>query len=84
MKIIRDGVEYELTYAEMREAYEIMKKKYLKWDIECKAEEMEVELSDSTIEYAANRVDKVLGNNDSYWESYWMTIENVINEQIEA
>lgn len=84
MKIIRDSVEYELTSAEMREAYEIMKNKYLKCDVECKAEEMEVELSDSAIEYAANRVDKVLGNNDSYWESYWMTIENVINEQIEV
>ena len=84
MKIIRDGVEYELTSAEMREAYETMKKQYLKCDIEFKAEEMEINLSDSTIEYAANRVDRVLGNNDSYWESYWMTIEYVINEQMES
>lgn len=84
MKIIRNGIEYELTRSEMREAYEKMKAEYLKEDIECKAEEMEIELSDTTIDYVAGRVDKCLGNNDSYWESYWMTIEYVLEENVEG
>jgi hypothetical protein len=83
MKIIRDGVEYELTRAEMREVYEKMKAEYLREDVECKAEEMEIELSDTTMDYVVGRVEKCLSNNDSYMESYWMTIEYVLNEQVE-
>lgn len=83
MKIIRDGVEYELTLAEMREVYEKMKAEYLREDIEMKAEEMEIELSEATIDYVVSRVEKCLSNNDSYMESYWMTIECVLEEQVE-
>ena len=83
MKIIRDGVEYELTLAEMREVYDKMKAEYLREDIEMKAEEMEIELSEATIDYVVSRVEKCLSNNDSYMESYWMTIECVLEEQVE-
>ena len=84
MKIIRNGVEYELTPEEMREVYEAMKAEYLREDIESKAEEVGIELSETTINSIIARVDKGLGNNDSYWESYWMTIENVLSEQEEG
>ena len=84
MKIIRNGAEYELTPAEMREIYEKMKAEYLREDIEGKVEEMEIELSEDTMNYVVGRVDKCLSNNDSYWESYWMTIEHVLNEQMES
>ena len=84
MKIIRDGVEYELTRAEMQEVYEKMKAEYLREDIEAKADEMEIELSDTTMDYVAGRVDKCLSNNDSYWESYWTTIEYALEEQVEG
>lgn len=83
MKIIRDGVEYKLTRAEMREVYEKMKAEYLREDIEAKAEEIEIELSDTTMDYVTSRVEKCLSNNDSYMESYWTTIEYVLNEQAE-
>ena len=80
MKIIRNGIEYELTSAEMREVYSKMKTEYLIEDIQSKADEMDVELSDENIKKIANSVDKALSNNDSYWESYWLTIEYVIRE----
>lgn len=83
MKIIRDGIEYELTPAEMRVVYLQMKAEYLREDIEAKAEEMEIKLSENTIANVVERAGKCLSNNDSYWESYWMTIEYVINEQVE-
>jgi hypothetical protein len=83
MKIIRNGIVYELTRAEMREVYEKMKAEYLREDIEIKAEEMEIELSDATIDYVVSRVEKCLSNNDSYMDSYWMTIECVLEEQVE-
>lgn len=83
MKIIRNEIEYELTSAEMRKVYEQMKAEYLREDIESKVEEMEIELSDTTIDYVASRVEKALSNNDSYWECYWTTIEYVLNEQME-
>lgn len=80
MKIIRNGIEYKLTVAEMREVYNKMKTEYLIEDIQAKANEMEIELPNESIKRIANIVDKSLGNNDSYWESYWMTIECVIRE----
>lgn len=84
MKIVRNGIEIELTDDELREAFEIMNAKYLREDIISYAEGMEIELSDETIGYIVQRVDKCLGNNDSYWESYWMTIENIIEENVEG
>lgn len=80
MKIIRNGIKYELTLEEMREAYEIMKNEYLREDIECMADEKEIELSDGVMNDVISRVKKCLGNNDSYMESYWTTIEYVLAE----
>lgn len=70
MKIIRNGIEYELTATEMRETYLEMKNAYLKDDIRCKAEEIEIELSDKQVEDIADYAEKWLGNNESLWESY--------------
>lgn len=78
MKIIRNGNEIELTWAEMREVYEFMKRDYLKEDIAAKAEEMEIELTDKEIDSVADIAQSGLEHNDSYWESYWMTIEYAI------
>ena len=80
MKIIRNGIEYELTHEEMREAYLETKFEYLKDDIKCKAEEMDIKLSDELVEDIADRAEKWLGNNESLWESYWMTIEYALEE----
>ena len=80
MKIIRNGIEYELTRAEMREAYLEQKFEYLKDDIQCKAEEMDIKLSNERLEKIADRAEKWLSNNESLWESYWMTIEYALEE----
>ena len=44
------------------------------------ADEKEIELSDDTMNDVIGRVEKCLGNNDSYMESYWTTIEYVLAE----
>lgn len=80
MKIIRNGNEYDLTLSEMREIYNEMKLEYLKDDILCKADEMGMELDNDVISSIVNKVEKCLSNNDSYWESYWMSIEYAIDE----
>ena len=84
MKIVRNGIEYKLTAAEMRVIYEKMKDEYLREDIESKAYEMEIDLSKTDVDNIVRRVDKCLSNNDSYMESYWLSIEYVLNEQMEA
>lgn len=78
MKIYRDGKEIELTNEECRKIYDELDREYRKEDILGKLEDMELEL-DVTDELI-DRVDHVLGNNDGYWESYWLTIEYVIEE----
>jgi hypothetical protein len=83
MKIFRNGLEYELTHAEMRVAYEKMKLEYLKEDIECRANEDNIQLSNATIDYIASRVDKSINNNDCYWDIYWATIDSIIEEALE-
>lgn len=84
MKIVRNGIEYELTAEEMRNVYDTMREEYLREDIKSSADGMEIELSDETIDYIVRRVDKSLSNNDSYWESYWMTIGAVIEDSVEV
>ena len=84
MKIFRNGFECELTYNEMRKVYEKMKEEYLKEDIYCRASENGVKLSNSTIDYIVNRVEKSLSNNDYYWEIYWATIDSIIEEALEG
>jgi hypothetical protein len=78
MKIYRDGKAIELTREECRQVYDELDKEYKTEDIRGKLEEMEVEL-DVTDELI-DRVDHVLGNNDGYWDSYWCTVEYVIEE----
>lgn len=79
MKIIRNEKEYELTAAEMREAYVELKRKYFKEDIETKAKEMEIDVS-KCIYNIVDGAERALDCNDSYWEAYWMSIEYAIEE----
>lgn len=78
MKIIRNGIEFELTGKELFDAHREYERDCLIEDIVGKAAEMEVDLKDKDINQLADMVDKALGNNDSYWDSYWMTIEYVV------
>lgn len=80
MNIIRNGFAYELTWQEMREAYLVVDREYLKEDIVSKAEDMGIDLSNKDLNNIAENVHKALGHNDSYWDSYWMSIEYVLKE----
>ena len=83
MKIIRNGIEYELTATEEYEIYKQCKREYLIEDIKEKAEEMEYDLTGVDIERLADRAEKNLGNNDDMYESYWMSIEHTIENTIQ-
>ena len=60
MKIIRNGIEYKLTAAEMREVYNKMKTEYLIEDIQAKADEMEIELSNEIIKRISVLTDEMI------------------------
>ena len=85
MKIIRDGKEFELTADELRAAYDEKRFEYFTEDVKSSADGMDIdeEFDEGDCKELAWRFDKALGRNDSYWDSYWCTLENVIEEYIE-
>ena len=87
MKIIRNGQEIELTGLECHQVYKEMQKEYYIDDIGNKVrEDYEIEpcTDDSNIDLGelARRFDRALGNNDSYWDDYWYTMDYVIKEYL--
>ena len=72
MKIIRNGQEIELTHEEMRQAYYEMKDEYTIEDIRSI-----YNLSEDKIDEALTIFERVISNNDSFWDSYWLMIEYV-------
>lgn len=65
------------------EAYVVHKqcqRELLNDDIKNKAFEMDIDLTDEELESIVDRVWHGLDNNDSLWESYWLTIEDVLEE----
>lgn len=84
MKIIRNGIEIELTYSEMYEAYRQCKRELLIEDLRNKAIEDDVDLDNVDIEKLADRADRAIDNNESMWESYWMSIEYALEDVCES
>ena len=78
MKINRNGKEIELTWQEIREAYELMNLEYFKEDVVGRAEEMGKKLTEEDVNRIAVAAKRGIEHNDSYWESYWMTIKYAI------
>lgn len=95
MKIIRNGVEIELTLSELCQAHNECAKIHMKEDILSKLiekrdegfnneimldliKDLESNVNTSIVE----RVDKALSKNDGYYESYWCTIDYVLDEII--
>ena len=72
MNIIRKGQEFELTPEEMRQAYYEMKDEYIIEDIRSR-----YNLSDDKIDEVLTIFERVIDNNDSFWDSYWSMIEYV-------
>jgi hypothetical protein len=84
MKIFRDGKEFELTFSELMSAHE-------EYDLDCmiedvkskyEDEEQDVELSEDQIREIAIDTLHNLGKNDSYFESYWMSVGYTLNDYI--
>ena len=72
MKIIRNGQEFELTWEEMRQAYNEVKDEYTIEDIRNR-----YNVPDDKIDEALTIFERVIDNNDSFWDSYWSMIEYV-------
>ena len=72
MKIIRNGQEFELTSEEMRQVYYKMKDEYTIEDIRSR-----YDMPDDKIDEALTIFERVIGNNDNFWDSYWSMIEYV-------
>lgn len=97
MKIMRNGIEIELTEQEIEDAYRERRRYYNMEDIRSKLENMIEEYEgepeeptlrkfledDETIRDLAEDFDNALDNNDSFMESFWMTAEAVIKDAIE-
>lgn len=82
MIIYREGKAIELTREECRKAYDELDREYKAEDIRGQLETMEIELDDGDVDVLIDRVDNALGNNDGYWDSYWCTMEYVIEEYL--
>jgi hypothetical protein len=85
MKITRGWTEFELTPAELMQAHQ-------EYELECMIEDVrdrwvhsehDCTLSDEQIKEIAQRVLRNLSRNDSYFESYWMTVEYTLDDYIE-
>ena len=65
----------DLTSEELREVYWEQKRVYDAEDI-CSR----YTVPDNKVDEAVDRFESAIGNNDSFWESYWMTVDYVCNE----
>lgn len=69
-----------LTHSDMHEIYRKCKREFLIEDLKSKAIEMDIDLEDKDIESIADKAERGLDNNDSLWESYWMSLEYALEE----
>lgn len=97
MKITRNGIEFELTDREIEDAYRERRRYYNMEDIRSKIENMIEEYEgepeeeklkailedEEKIRDLAEAFDNALDNNDGFMESFWMTAENVILDELE-
>ena len=72
MKIIRNGQEFELTWEEMRQTYTEVKDEYTIEDIRTL-----YNVPNEKIDEILTIFERVIDNNDSFWDSYWSMIEYV-------
>jgi hypothetical protein len=84
MTIYRGGKEFALTFSELVNAHEEYELDCMIADVKSKYEDEghDVELSDDQIREIAIDALYNLGKNDSYFESYWMSVEYTLNDYI--
>lgn len=94
---VLNPVEIELTEAELEQAYHERRRYYNMEDIKSKIENMIEEYEgepeeeklkailedEEKIRDLADTFDNALDNNDGFMESFWMTAENVILDELE-
>ena len=68
-------ISIDLTSEELREVYWEQKRLY---DVEDICSRYTV--PDTKIDEAVDRFESAIGNNDNFWEIYWMTVDYVCNE----
>jgi hypothetical protein len=72
--------KFELSQMDTFQIYRKQQKDSLIVDIKERAEEMEIDLSTINLDKVAHRAEKSINNNDSLWESYWLSIEYALEE----
>ena len=80
MTIIRNGVEYELTWSEIFDAHREYERECFIEDIKAKAEEIEVDLTNRDMDEIVDLAMRSYNNDDYLWESYWNDIQYAIEE----
>lgn len=85
MKITRDGKEFELTFNEMILVYEEYQLDCMIEDVKnCYSQgEYDVDLSEDDISEVASFALHNLSKNDSYFEAYWRSVENALDNYID-
>ena len=74
-------IEDELDHWDKRKIYDELHEYYLIEDIKGRLEDAEIyAVEGDVLRNLAHKAQKSLDNNDSYWDSYWCVIENVIEE----
>ena len=71
-------IEDEMSEMDAYDVHQKYKAKYLREDIKAKAEELEINLEGKDMDDIVCRVEHCLMANDGYWDSYWMSIEYVL------
>lgn len=89
MTIYRDGNPIELTASELRQASE-------EYSLQCKMEDVRSEIEqnpdlpitpdfdDTDIQVIAERAENMLSKNDLYYDAYWASVNNAIEEYFEV
>lgn len=80
MTIYRDGKAIELTREECRMVYDELDREYKAEDIKSRLEMLEVELDN--VDELVDRFEHAIGHNDSFWDSYWCSMDYIIEEYI--
>lgn len=89
MTIYRDSNPIELTASELRQASE-------EYGLQCKMEDVRSEIEqnpdlpitpdfdDTDIQVIAERAENMLSKNDLYYDAYWASVNNAIEEYFEV
>lgn len=80
MTIERNGQVIELSATEVRMAHEEYEKQCYAEDLVSRASDNGIELPDEKAKELAEKFDRALSKNDSYFESYWLTADYVLEE----